>query len=242
MSAIVQRLWQRYTSGRSLQLRAVSRFEDVSLEANPSAYENVDPAQWRQMETQVKRLVGQEIRTEMAVLRPNRLFLEERSAFGWFRSVCDGRVWQAQRQGSPVTRVTAPRSLPQMAEARYHRLLGLEQPEEIDVLRLLAIGSPRLRQKLLGAKAQPADRPNLTQLVWSEPVTYEGMQGQGTIICKVDSQMALVQRVEYRYRVRFLTQAWLTVVIAQRWDNSRLTSLPPPQRFRIAQGKGDSAR
>lgn len=233
MSTLVQRIWQRYTGGRSLQLRAVSRFEDVSLEAKPSAYDSVDPAQWKQMEAQVKRLVGQEIRTEVAVSRPNRLFLEERSAFGWFRSVCDGKVWQAQRQGASVGRVTAPRSLAQMGETRYHRLLGLEQPEEVDVLRLLAVGSPRLRQKLLGAQEQPAEQPHLKRLTWSEPMTYEGMRGQGTVTCLVEARTGLIQRVEYRYHVGVAAEAWLNVRIGQRWENSLLAKPPPPTRFRI---------
>ncbi|MCS6831837.1 MAG: hypothetical protein RMM08_13490, partial [Armatimonadota bacterium] len=115
MSQLAQQVWRRYTQGRSLQVRAVARFEHLALEAKPSVYENTDPARWRQMEQQVKRLAGQEIRTEVMVQRPNRLFLEERSAFGWFRSVCDGRTWQAQLQDGEVIKTPAPGTLSQMA-------------------------------------------------------------------------------------------------------------------------------
>ncbi|MGC8783935.1 MAG: hypothetical protein ACP5RN_06070 [Armatimonadota bacterium] len=242
MSDLARRVWKRYTSVPSLQIRAVSRFEDLSLEAKPSAYENTDPTRWRQMEQEVKRLAGQEIRTEVAVQRPNRLYLEERSAFGWFRSVCDGKLWQTQHQGAPPSQVKAPRSLEQMADARYYHLLGLEEKNDTDVLRLLATGSPRLRQKLLGAKEQPADKPNLKLLVWTEPVTYAGMKGQGTITCVVDVRTALVQRVEYRFQMGYGAEAWLSIVIGQRWDNSQLSKPPPSTRFRIVQGRGASTR
>lgn len=242
MGEVAQRVWKRYTSTPGLQIRAVSRFEDLSLEAKPGVYENVDLARWKQMEQEVKRLVGQEIRTELAVLRPNRFFLEERSAFGWFRSVCDGKFWQAQQQGSALTRTPAPRTLYQMAEARYHRWLGLEEPDMTDVLRLLAIGSPRLHQKLLSAKEQPADRTNFKMLVWSEPVTYAGMKGQGTITCVVDVPTALIQRVEYRYHVAVDREAWMSIVIAQRWDNSQISKPPPWTRFRFEQGRGATKR
>ncbi|GIV16694.1 MAG: hypothetical protein KatS3mg022_2129 [Armatimonadota bacterium] len=240
--SLAQRVWKRYGNAPSLQIRAVSRFEDLSLEAKPSAYANVDLARWKQMEQEVKRLVGQEIRTELAVLRPNRLYIEERSAFGWFHSICDGRVWRAQRQGNTATQMTAPRTLAQMAETRYHRFLGLEEQDDTDVLRLLAIGSPRLRQRLLGAKEQPADKPNLKLLVWSERVTYEGMKGQGTITCVVDARSAFIQRVEYRYRIGYGTEAWLNIVIGQRWDNSQISKPPPPSRFRVEQGREASTR
>jgi len=242
MGELARRVWKRYTNVPGLQIRAVSRFEDLSLEAKPSAYENTDPARWKQMEQEVKRLAGQEICTELAVQRPNRLYLEEKSAFGWFRSVCDGKVWQTQHHGASPVRVTAPRSLEQMAEARYYHLLGLEEKNDTDVLRLLAIGSPRLYQKLLGAKEQPADKPNLKLLVWTEPVTYAGMKGQGTITCVVDVRTALVQRVEYRFQVGYGAEAWLSIVIGQRWDNSQISKPPPPARFRVVQGRGASAR
>jgi len=181
MGELARRVWKRYTNVPGLQIRAVSRFEDLSLEAKPSAYENTDPARWKQMEQEVKRLAGQEICTELAVQRPNRLYLEEKSAFGWFRSVCDGKVWQTQHHGASPVRVTAPRSLEQMAEARYYHLLGLEEKNDTDVLRLLAIGSPRLYQKLLGAKEQQADKAKRKFVVWQEPVTPSGMKGQGQI-------------------------------------------------------------
>ncbi len=242
MSNIAQHLWKRYTSLPGLQVRVVSRFEDLSLEAKPSVYENADITRWRQMEQEVKRLVGQEIRTEVAVLRPNRLFLEERSAFGWFRSVCDGKVWQAQLQGGAVIKTPAPRTLNQMTEARYYRWLGLETPDDTDVLRLLVIGSPRLRQKLLGAKEQPADKANFRMLVWSEPVTYDGMKGQGTITCVADTRTALVYRVEYRYSVAVGEEAWMNIAIGQRWDNSQISKPPPSSRFRFEQVRGATKR
>lgn len=242
MSTLAQRVWQRYTGGRSLQIRAVSRFEDLSLEAKPSAYENADIARWRQMEQQVKQLAGQEIRTDVAVLYPNRLYIEEKSAFGWFRSVCDGRVWQAQLQRGAVIKMPSPRTLSQMADARYYRLLGLEEPEITEVLRQIAVRSPRLRQKLLRAQEQPADKPNLKLLMWSEPVTYEGMRGQGTITCVVDTRNALIQRVEYRYHLSYGEEAWLSIVLGQRWDNSRISQPPAPSRFRFEQGRGSRTR
>jgi hypothetical protein len=242
MGDIAQRVWKRYTGVPGLQIRAVSRFEDLSLEAKPSVYEGVDIARWKRMEQEVQRLVGQEIRTDLAVLRPNRLFLEERSAFGWFRSVCDGKVWQAQQQGSAVTQTPAPRSLYQMAEARYHRWLGLEEPGMTDVLRLLAVGSPRLRQKMWSAQERPAERANFKTLTWSEPVSYEGMKGRGTITCVVEVPTALIQRVEYRYHVAANKEVWMSIVIGQRWDNSRVSKPPPLTRFRWEQGREATKR
>lgn len=239
MGELAQRVWKRYANAPSLQIRAVSRFEELSLEARPSAYENIDPTRWKQMEREVKRLAGQEIHTELVVQRPNRLYIEERSAFGWFRSICDGKVWRTQRQGVSVMRVTAPRTLAQMAEARYCRLLGLEDQSDIDVLRLLAVGAPRLRQKLLIAKEQVADKPNLKLLVWPEHVTYGGMGGQGTITCVVDTRTALVQRVEYRFQVGYGAESSLSIVIGQRWDNSRISQPPLPTRFVV---RGASTR
>jgi len=242
MSELAQRVWKRYTGAPGLQIRAVSRFEDLSLEAKPGVFDNISPARWKQMEQEVKRLIGQEIRTELAVLRPNRLFIEERSAFGWFRSVCDGKVWQAQVQGGATNRTPALRTLYQMAEARYHRWLGLEEPDITDVLRLLAVGSPRLRQKMLGAKEQTTDAENFKTLTWSEPVTYEGMKGQGTITCLVDVPAALIHRVQYRYHVAVYKEAWMSIVIGQRWDNSRVSKPPPSTRFRFEQGRGATKR
>lgn len=240
--SLAQRVWRRYANAATLQIRAVSRFEHLSLEAKPSAYENADPNRWRQMEQEVKRLVGQEIRTELAVQRPNRLYIGERSAFGWFRSICDGRLWLAQRQGSAPVQVNAPQTLAEMAKSRYHLFLGLEEQGDTDVLRQLATGSSVLRQKLLAAKEQPADKPNLKLLVWSEPVTYQGMKGQGTITCVVDTRTALIQRVEYQYQIGYGTEAWLSIVIGQRWDNSQISKPPPPARFRVVQRRSASIR
>jgi len=242
MGELAHRVWKRYTGAPGLQIRAVSRFEDLSLEAKPSVYENIDPARWKKMEQQVNRLIGQEIRTELAVLRPNRLFIEERSGFGWFRSVCDGKVWQAQVQGGTVNRTLAPCMLNQMAEARYHRWLGLEEPDITDVLRLLAVGSPRLRERMLSAREEPADRKNLKTLIWSEPVTYEGMKGQATVTCVVDVPTALIQRVEYRYHVAMDREVWMSIVIGQRWDNSQISKLPPSTRFRFEPVRGATKR
>jgi hypothetical protein len=239
---IAQRVWKRYANASSLQIRAVSRFKELSLEANPSVYDNVDPAQWRQVEQEVQRLAGQEIHTELAVMRPNRLFIEERSAFGWFRSVCDGRVWQVQQQGGRVNRLAAPRTLQQMSEARYHRWLGLERTENTDVLRQLALGAPQLKQKMLSAKEQPAQRANLKLLTWSEPVSYEGLKGQGTVTCLVDISTALIRWVEYRYHVALDREVWMNVVIVQQWDNSRISRPPPSSRFRLEKVRGATTR
>lgn len=239
---LAQRVWRRYTSSPSAQVRAVSRFEDLSLEAKPSAFENTDPARWKQMEQEVRRLIGQEVQTHIAVQRPNRLYLEQKSAFGSFRSVCDGKVWRLQQQGEEAQQISAPSTLQQMSGAKYRAYLGLDSGAEIDVLNLLLVGAPTLRDRLLRAKEQAGDKPNLKLLVWSEPIAYQGMKGQGTITCVVDVRTATVQRVEYRFSVGYGAQAWLNVVIGQRWDNSQLAKSPPPSLFRIQQGTGGAKR
>lgn len=235
--SLAQRVWQRYTSVSTAQVRAVSRFEDLSLEAKPSVFENADPAQWKRMEQEVKRLVGQKIRTHVAVQRPNRLYIEQKSAFGRFRSLCDGRVWQFQRQNGGVQSTSAPASLRQMADARYRPYLGLDDGVDIDVLYLLMVGAPALRDRLLCAKEQAGEKPNLKLLVWSEPIVYQRLKGQGTITCVVDARTALIQRVEYRFHVGYGAEAWLNIVIGQQWDNSQLTKPPSPRLFRLEQGR-----
>ncbi|MGQ9488614.1 MAG: hypothetical protein ACUVTY_13505 [Armatimonadota bacterium] len=232
---LAQRVWQRYAHARTAQVHAVSRFEDLSLEAKPSVFENTDPAQWKRMEQEVKRLVGQEIRTHIAVQRPNRFYLEQKSAFGWFRSVCDGKVWRLQRQDGDTLQTSAPSSTQQMTEARYRSFLGLDEGASIDVLHLLMVGAPSLRDRLLHAKEQAGERPNLKLLTWSEPILYQGMKGQGTITCIVDMQTARIQRVEYRFTIEYGAEVWLKVAIGQRWDNSQLAKLPPPSLFRLEQ-------
>jgi hypothetical protein len=239
--SLAQRVWNRYANARSLQLRAVARFEDLSLEAKPSVYENTDPARWKRMEQEVKRLAGQEIRTEIIVERPNRMYLEEKSAFGWFQSVSDGKVWQVKRQDGSQAKTAAPPALHQMAQQRYWMYLGLDGENDIDVLRLLAIGSPRLRNKLLHTTVQSSDKPNIKLLRWSEPIIYQGLKGQGTITCFVDTRTALIRRVEYRFHVGVGAEAWLHMVIGQQWDNSRLSQPPAASRFHIDQ-KGEVPR
>lgn len=234
---LAQRVWQRYAHARTAQVHAVSRFEDLSLEAKPNVFENTDPAQWKRKEQEVKRLVGQEIRTHIAVQRPNRLYLEQRSAFGWFRSVCDGKVWRLQRQDGSVQKTSAPASLQKMADARYHSYLGLDEGADADVLHLLVVGAPSLKDRLLRAKEQVGEKPNLKLLVWSEPILYQGIKGQGIITCVVDVRTALIQRVEYRFTIEHGGEVWLRVAIGQQWDNSQLAKPPPPNLFRLEQGR-----
>lgn len=238
MSDLWVRVWQRYTRAQSLQIRAVSRFVELSLEAKPSLYDSVDPSRWRQMEQQVRQLTGQEIRTVLAVQRPNRLYLEERSAFGWFQSVCDGKVWQVRRSGAKAVRTGAPRTLAQMAMPRYYPWLGLEEGGDTDVLRLLALGASRLQQSWKQAKEQSTSSANHRVLVWSEPSQYGGMRAQGEFRCTVHVPTAHVQEVEYRYLVSYGADAQLRVAIVQRWDNSQLTKPPPPNRFRLVEERG----
>lgn len=238
MSNLWVRVWQRYAQARSLQIQAVSRFVELSLEAKPSLYDSVDPARWRQMEQQVRLLTGQQIRIVVAVQRPNRLYLEERSAFGWFQSVCDGKVWQVRRSGAKAVRTGAPRTLAQMAMPQYYPWLGLEERGDTDVVRLLPLGASRLYQSWKQAKEQSTDRPDHKVLVWSEPSQYGGMRAQGEFRCIVHVPTAQVQEVEYRYLVNYGTDAQLRITIVQRWDNSQLTEPPSPDRFRLVEERG----
>lgn len=239
---LASRVWQRYTNASTAQVRAVSRFEGLALEAKPSVFENIEPNQWKQMEQEVKRLIGQEVRTHIAVQRPNRFYIEQKSAFGWFRSVCDGKLWKLQRQNGEVQKTSAPASFRQMVDARYRPYLGLDEGVDVDVLHLLMARAPALRDKLLRAKEQAGETPNLKLLVWSEPIMYQGLKGQGTITCVVDARTALIQRVEYRFHVGYGADVWLNVVIGQRWDNSQLAKPPPPSLFRLEQARRGASK
>ncbi len=236
--SLAQRVWKRYTRGSSVQVRAVSRFEDLSLEAKPSAYDNTDPAVWKQMESEIRKLAGQEIRTHIAVQQPNRLYLAQVSAFGSFHSVCDGKVWQMHRQDGASQRTPAPANLHQMTAAKYRAWLGLDESNDAEVLHLLVVRSSAIREKLVKAREEPGAKPHLKHLVWSEPIEYQGLKGEGIVTCVVDTRTALIQRVEYRYSVNYGTEARLNIVIGQQWDNTLLSEPPPPSLFRVEQGRG----
>jgi len=240
--SLAQRVWQRYTRASSVQVRAVSQFEDLSLEATPGAYEHADPARWQQMENEVRRLVGQQITTHIAVRHPNRLYIWQKSAFGSFRSVCDGKVWHLQRQDGSTQRIRAPATLQQMTAAIYRAWLGLDDGNDAEVLHLLMVRSPALRDRLVRAREEPGPAPHLKHLTWSEPIAYQGLQGQGTITCVVNVQTGDIQRVQYVYNVSSGAEARLNIRIAQRWDNSLLSKPPPDSLFRVEQGRGVRAR
>lgn len=240
--SLAQRVWQRYTRPNSVQVRAVSRFEELSLEAKPSAYENADPAKWKQVEQEVQRLVGQEVLTYVAVRRPNRLYIEQKSAFGWFRSVCDGKMWYLIRHDGTRQQVPAPTSFQRATDKRYRAYLVLEEGADSEVLHLLVAGAEELRQKLLRAKVQAGPKPNIKHLVWSEPIVYQGLTGRGTITCVVDASTALIQRVECRFDVGYGSEARLHIVIGQRWDNSQLSKPPSASLFRLAGERGANKR